>query len=211
MFRDICFLGNVISHKQDCNRYHAYIRGQGRAHLHQKLLIRLKGLDTGWISHIQPFEEGVLPVIPQLSHEAATESKGLDDILQRMIIIITWSLEIVFKSSSLSWIMARCTSMASDYWINIVIRQHVHTIHHIQKTRTRLWHPRSCQNRTATQSSNAAMKMRNQQPSTAKEGRTLQLDIRQRTHALQHCKARVEHLYPLKMLMPLLKIAPMNL
>jgi hypothetical protein len=55
------------------------------------------------------------------------------------------------------------------------------------------------------------MKMRNQQPSTAKEGRTLQLDIRQRTHALQHCKARVEHLYPLKMLMPLLKIAPMNL
>lgn len=196
-----------LPHTMWCNHW---FRGQGRAHLLQKLLIRLKSLDTGWISHIQPFEEGVLPVIPQLSHEAATESKNLDDILQRMI-SYNYYMEIVFKSSSLSWIMARCTSMASDYWINIVICQHVHTIHHIQKTRARLWHPRSCQNRTATQSRNAAMKMRNQHPSTAKEGRTLQLDIRQRTHALQHCKARVEHLYPLKMLMPLLKIAPMNL
>ena len=31
------------------------------------------------------------------------------------------------------------------------------------------------------------------------------------THALQLCKGRVEHLYPLKMLMPPLNIAPMHL
>ena len=62
-----------------CNRR---FRGQGRTHLHEKLLIRLKSLDTGWISHIQPIEEGMLLVIPQLSHEAAAESEGLHDILQ---------------------------------------------------------------------------------------------------------------------------------
>ena len=62
-----------------CNRW---FRGQGRTHLHKKLLIRLKSLDAGWISHIQPVEEGVLLVIPQLSHEAAAESEGLHDILK---------------------------------------------------------------------------------------------------------------------------------
>ena len=115
-----------LPHTKWCNHW---FRGQSRAHLHQKLLIRLKSLDTGWISHIQPFEEGVLPVIPQLSHDAATESKDLDDILQRMI-NYNYYMGIVFKSSSLSWIMAGCTSMDSDYWIDIVISQHVHYSSH---------------------------------------------------------------------------------
>ena len=46
----------------------------------------LKSLDTSCISHIQPFEEGVLSVIPQLRQKVTAERKGLNDILQNAAI-----------------------------------------------------------------------------------------------------------------------------
>ena len=86
---------------------------------------------------------------------------------------------------------------------------HVHVSirydHCIQKTRTRRWDQRNCQDHAATQSRNAMMKM--QKPSGAEEWPHNVTSH----HAFQLCKGRVEHLYPLKMLMPPLNIAPMHL
>ena len=128
-----------LPHTMRCN---SWFRGQGRTHLHQKLLVRLKSLDTGCISLIQPFEVGVRLVLPQLRQEVATERKGLDDILQNADINIMHSSSNAATHPG-SWQLAGPWPQITSYPRHVLWKSQTHTLVISVKTRTRRWHQRS--------------------------------------------------------------------